>query len=246
MAPAPPLNSIDRRHLMLRLYIGNKNYSSWSLRPWVLMQELAIPFEEHLVPFESGAVDGTPAFRRFSPTGRVPCLVDGERTVWDSLAIAEYLAESYPSVWPSDRGARAWARCVAAEMHSGFQTIRTVCTMNCGLRVKVAEWSSAHLREWKRVDDLWCEGLARHGGPFLAGATFSAADAFFAPVAFRVQSYAPALSTEASAYAARLLARAPMRAWYAAALTEPWRDEPHEAEARATGLVLEDLRTSAG
>lgn len=204
------------------------------------MKELSIPFEECLVPF--GSVDGEPAFKRFSPTGRVPCLVDAERTVWDSLAITEYLAESNPRVWPSDPGARAWARCVAAEMHSGFHSIREVCTMNCGLRVEVSQCSSGLVREWKRVDEMWCEGLSRYGGPFLAGATFCAADAFFAPVAFRIQTYAPNLTPNAKAYAVRILALAHMRDWYAAALAEPWRDEAHEAEARAAGQWLQDLR----
>lgn len=225
---------------MLRLFIGNKNYSSWSLRPWILMKALSIPFEECLVPF--GSVGGESAFKDFSPTGRVPCLVDAERTIWDSLAITEYLAEINPGVWPPESDARAWARCVAAEMHSGFHNIRDVCTMNCGLRVQVSHWSSALLQEWERVDELWCAGLSRHGGPFLAGANFSAADAFFAPVAFRVQSYAPRLTSCASAYAERLLALAHMREWYAAALAEPWRDEAHEAEARAAGPWLQDLR----
>lgn len=228
---------------MRRLFIGNKNYSSWSLRPWVLMKALSIPFEECLVPF--GTMGGRSAFRSFSPTGRVPCLVDAERTVWDSLAITEYLAESHPGVWPSDPGARAWARCVAAEMHSGFHHIRDVCTMNCGLRVQVSHWSDALLQEWRRIDELWCAGLSQHGGPFLTGASFSAADAFFAPLAFRVQSYAPPLSPNAMDYAARLLALDPMREWYTAALAEPWRDEAHEAEARAAGPWLQDLRAGA-
>ena len=108
---------------MLRLFIGNKNYSSWSLRPWILMRTLGIPFEECLVPFGSSS-DGA-GFKLFSPTGRVPCLIDAERTVWDTLAITEYVAEANPSVWPTDRGARAWARCVAAEMHSGFCLLYT-------------------------------------------------------------------------------------------------------------------------
>lgn len=227
---------------MFRLFISNKNYSSWSLRPWILMKELAIPFEECLVPFGSGG--GGPAFKSFSPTGRVPCLVDAELTVWDSLAITEYLAETNPGVWPSEPSARAWARCAAAEMHSGFQNIRDVCTMNCGLRVKVSHWSNPLLQEWKRVDELWCAGLSRHGGPFLAGASFSAADAFFAPVAFRVQSYAPKLTSDASAYASRLLALTHMREWYTSALAEQWRDEAHEAEARAAGSWLQDLRAN--
>jgi glutathione S-transferase len=228
---------------MLRLFIGNKNYSSWSLRPWLLMKTLDIPFEECLVPFGSTA-DGI-GFKEFSPTGRVPCLIDAEHTVWDSLAITEYLAEVNPGVWPADRGARAWARSVAAEMHSGFHQIRDACTMNCGLRVAVDPWSDSLLNEWQRIDALWCTGLAQYGGPFLAGASFSAADAFYAPVAFRVQTYTPALSSEAAAYANRLLALPPMRDWYSAALAERWRDEPHEAEARAAGTWLQDLRARA-
>jgi glutathione S-transferase len=118
--------------------------------------------------------------------------------------------------------------------------------MNCGLRVKVSHWSSAILQEWKRIDELWCEGLSRYGGPCLAGSCFSAVDAFFAPVAFRVQSYSPELSASAGAYAARLLALPHMQSWYTSALAETWRDEAHEAEARSAGPWLQDLRAGAG
>ncbi|OGA49977.1 MAG: glutathione S-transferase [Betaproteobacteria bacterium RIFCSPLOWO2_12_FULL_63_13] len=229
---------------MRRLYIANKNYSSWSLRPWILMKELGIAFEERLVPF--GSADGAPAFSTFSPTGRVPCLIDEDLTVWDSMAITEYLAEERPRVWPAGKPGRAWARCAAAEMHSGFQIIRNACPMNCGLRVKLFNWPGELLAEWKRVDALWCEGLRRFGGPFLGGAAFSAVDAYFAPVAFRVQSYTPALSAGAQAYAERLLALKYMREWYASALTEKWRDAAHEAEIRAVGAWLQDLRTGGG
>src|SRR5688572_5808130 len=119
----------------MQLFIANKNYSSWSLRPWVLMRMLEIPFEEQLVPF------GTRPFHSFSPTGRVPCLVDGDAVIWDSLAIVEYLAEKNPGVWPTVAQARAWARSAAAEMHSGFQVLRDVCTMSCGIRVRIDSWS---------------------------------------------------------------------------------------------------------
>lgn len=225
---------------MLCLFIGNKNYSSWSLRPWLLLKALNIPFEERLVPF-GNSVNGT-GLRTFSPTGKVPCLTDGDLTVWDSLAITEYVAELNPGVWPAERRARAWARSATAEMHSGFHTIRDVCTMNCGLRVAVASWTPSLLSEWRRVDELWREGLSSFGGPFLTGAKFTAVDAFYAPVAFRVQTYSPQLSPSASAYAARLLTLPPMKEWYDAALLEEWRDEPHEAEARAAGAWLQDLR----
>lgn len=227
---------------MYRLFIGNRNYSSWSLRPWILMRELGIPFEERLVPFQA---EGTwKAFRRFSPTGRVPCLHDGDAVVWDSLAIVEYLAERHPSVWPAARSARAWARCAAAEMHSAFQELRTRCSMSCGVRVRLPAASPELARDIARIAELWEEGLARHGGPFLAGDAFTAADAFFAPVAFRVRTYGLALPAPAAAYAKRMLERPAMRDWYAEAIAEPWRDAPHDAEIRAAGTIVADLRAS--
>jgi glutathione S-transferase len=224
---------------MLTLYIANKNYSSWSLRPWVLMRELGIEFDEQLVPF------GGPSFKSFSPSGKVPCLVDGATVVWDSLAITEYLAERYPAVWPAEPGRRAWARCAAAEMHSGFQHLRHVCSMNCGIRVRLHSQSAALREDWSRMDQLWSEGLRRFGGPFLAGEAFTAVDAFFAPVAFRVQTYRPGLSATAEDYARRLLALTSMQDWHAAALLEPWRDAEHEAEARNFGEWLADLRVAS-
>lgn len=222
---------------MYQLFIANKNYSSWSLRPWVLMRQLEIPFEEKLVPF------GGPAdFFGFSPSGKVPCLMDGRTVVWDSLAIAEYLAERHAGVWPPDSGARAWARCAAAEMHSGFFDLRGSCTMNCGVRVKLKSISSGLQNDLARLDALWTEGLARYGGPFLAGPAFTAVDAFFAPVAFRLQTYGLELSAPALDYAERLRALQPMQDWYAAALAEPWRDAEHEAEIAQLGTLLQDLR----
>jgi glutathione S-transferase len=225
---------------MLRLYIANRNYSSWSLRPWVLLRELGIAFEETLVPFAAEATHET--FRAFSPSGKVPCLVDGETVVWDSLAIVEYLAELEPRAWPADRIARAWARCAAAEMHSGYQHLRNLCTMNCGLRVRIDVLPPPVARDVARIDELWNEGLSRFGGDFLAGKAFTAVDAFFAPVAFRIQTYGLAMSPPALDYANRLLALPPMKDWYAAALEETWRDEAHEEEVRGAGAVLADLR----
>jgi glutathione S-transferase len=227
---------------MFQLFIANKNYSSWSLRPWVLMRELRIPFEEKLVPF-AGKGDRD-AFRAFSPTGKVPCLVDGSTVVWDSLAIVEFLAERVPDVWPSDPVARAWARCAAAEMHSGFSKLRDICTMNCGIRVRIDPYPPALQREWTRIDELWNDGFDRFGGPFLAGRAFTAVDAFFAPVAFRVQSYEPPLSARSCEYVQRLLSLASMQEWYLAALSETWRDEEHEDEARRAGTWLQDLRAT--
>ncbi|MEW9571882.1 glutathione S-transferase N-terminal domain-containing protein [Rhodanobacter sp. Si-c] len=229
---------------MYELHIANKNYSSWSLRPWVLLRGLGIPFDEKLVPFLGGVGANWDAFRAFSPTGKVPCLRDGDTVVWDSLAIAEYVAEHDPGTWPADAQARAWARCAAAEMHSGFPALRSTCTMNCGVRVRIDAPGEALRKDVARIDELWNEGLARFGGPFLAGKAFTAVDAFYAPVAFRIQSYGLQLGNAAMAYAQRLLDLPAMREWYAAALAETWRDPEHEDEAHRAGAWLQDLRAS--
>jgi glutathione S-transferase len=225
---------------MYSLYIANRNYSSWSLRPWVLMRTLGIPFEERLVAFSEGS--NWDSFRTFSPSGLVPCLVDGERVVWDSLGITEYLAERHDGVWPADAAARAWARCAAAEMHSGFAVLRETCPMNCGIRVQLESPPSALERDIGRIDELWTEGSTRFGGPYLAGEAFTAVDAFFAPVAFRIQSFGLPLGAAAAQYATRLLSLDAMRDWYAAALAEPWRESAHEAEMSRYGTVVADLR----
>jgi len=222
------------------LYIANKNYSSWSLRPWVLMKHLGLPFGEELMVFGEGS--NWEAFRAFSPSGRVPCLRDGDTIVWDSLAITEYLAEGHPAVWPSDRDARTWARCAAAEMHSGFGTLRNECGMSCGIRVRLHVIGPALAADIARINELWNEGLSRFGGPFLAGDSFTAVDAFYAPVVFRIQTYGLPMQGAAAAYVKHMLALPAMREWYTAALAEPWRDHGHEAETRAYGEVTEDLR----
>lgn len=225
---------------MYELYIANKNYSSWSLRPWLLMRGLGIAFTERLNVFEGGS--NRARFRAFSPNGRVPCLHDGDTVVWDSLAIAEYLAERQAGVWPEDAAARAWARCAAAEMHSGFGDLRAECSMSCGQRVELNEKSAGLTADVDRIDELWTEGLTRFGGPYLAGERFGAVDAFFAPVVFRVQTYALPLGDAARAYADRMLAHDAMREWYDAALAEPWRDDSHEREILAAGSVRADYR----
>jgi glutathione S-transferase len=225
---------------MYELYIANKNYSSWSLRPWLLMRELRIPFEERLKQFVDGGSQA--AFRAFSPTGKVPCLRDGDTVVWDSLAIAEYLAERHQGVWPTDAKARAWARSASAEMHSGFMPLRDACSMSCGVRIKLHKVSDGLSRDIARVNELWNEGLKRFGGPFLAGKAVSAVDAFFGPVAFRVQTYGLKLESTPAAYAALLLALPSMQDWYKAALAERWREKAHEEEILATGTLLEDFR----
>jgi glutathione S-transferase len=181
-------------------------------------------------------------YRSFSPSGKVPCLQDGDRIIWDSLAIVEYLAEQHPQVWPNDKAARAWARCAAAEMHSGFQSLRNNCGMSCGMRIKLHGISPSLQKDITRIDELWCQGLDTFGGPFLAGAAFSAVDAFFAPVAFRAQTYQLPLSDSANQYLQTLLALPAMKAWYDAALLEEWREPAHEQEVLDAGTLLADLR----
>ncbi len=222
------------------LFIANKNYSSWSLRPWVLMRALGIDFEERVMPFKPGS--NWEAFRDFSPSGKVPALVLPETTLWDSLAITEYLYESHSSVWPSERLARAWARCATAEMHSGFPVLREVCSMSCGVRMSLYEPNAALNKELERIDELWCEGLNSFAGPYLAGAQFTAVDAFFAPVVFRLQTYGLVLGDQAQEYAELMLAHPAMRQWYKEALQEVWRDTPHDAECQKYSRVVEDLR----
>jgi glutathione S-transferase len=224
---------------MYQLYIANKNYSSWSLRPWLLMTQLNIPFTEQLQQF---AANNYHSFRMFSPTGKVPCLHDGEVVVWESLAIIEYLAEHSPGVWPANVIARNFARSACSEMHAGFSTLRNVCTMNCGVRVELQDPPEALALELERLDELWLQGLQQFGGPFLAGDKFTAVDAFFAPVAFRIQSYGLQLSAPAMAYAQHLLQLPAMQQWYEAALDESWREVSHEAEIGNYGRVLVDYR----
>jgi len=228
---------------MYELYIGNKNYSSWSLRPWVLLQQRGIAFQEHMKPFRHGS--NWEAFRTFSPSGKVPCLRDGDTVVWDSLGIAEFLAERHPGLWPAGSAARTWARCAAAEMHSGFGALRQVCTMNVGLRVRLHAQSAALQADIRRIDELWSEGLTRFGGPYLAGAEFTVVDAFYCPVAYRVRTYGIELSGAAAQYAARLVELPSMRAWEAAALQETFRETDHEAEVLLAGTILADYRMPA-
>ena len=225
---------------MYDLHIGNKNYSSWSLRPWVLLTALGIPFTEHQHYFSAD----NSAFKTFSPTALVPSLVDGQTTIWDSLAIAEYVAEDRPQVWPALKSARAYARSAAAEMHSSFTTLRSMCSMSVGVRIKLNDTPPALVRDLARIDALWTLGFESFGGQFLAGDAFTAVDAFFCPVAFRVQTYGLGfdLSETSRAYVDRLLALPAMQAWYQSGLAETERDTPHDDEVLASGVVIEDLR----
>src|SRR5688572_27258940 len=204
---------------MYKLYIANKNYSSWSLRGWMVMKLYGAPFEEVLAPFKS--TGSNPAFREFSPSGLVPCLHDGDVVVWDSLAIAEYLAERHPGMWPEDATARAFARSIVCEMHAGFRDLRGDMTMCIRERVDVRPWSAALTKDIERIKVLWSEARRRFGssGPYLFGAV-SIADAFFAPVAFRFKTYGVEPEGVAGDYWRSLLAHPLVRAWEAAALQE--------------------------
>jgi glutathione S-transferase len=219
---------------MLELIIGNKNYSSWSLRAWLPLAEAGIPFEETRLSLF------TPAFHaqigRHSPAGRVPVLIDRDEgpdglAVWDSLAIAEYLAERFPEkqLWPAARADRARARSICAEMHAGFQTLRQAMPMNIVARLPGCGWSIGVQDDVDRLVAMWRECLQRSGGPLLFGG-FTIADAFFAPVVSRLSTYAVAVPDDIAAYRERILALDAMRAWTAAAVAEDEflaEDEPY-------------------
>lgn len=221
---------------MYELIITNKNYSSWSMRPWVLMRQLGIAFTERLLRYRAGG------FKPDTPNGLVPCLVDGEAKVWDTMAIAEYLAERHAGVWPEDARIRAWARSAAAEMHSGFSALRNECSMSLGVRIKRYGISPALRADLARLVELWADGIARHGGPFLGGTQFTAVDAFFVPVAVRMQMYALPLPAPAADYVGRLLDLGAAKEWIAAGLAEGFREPGHDAEVLAQGVLVEDLR----
>lgn len=221
------------------LITANRNYSSWSLRPWVLMKGLGIPFADRLEPFAKPV--NYDEFRAFSPTGQVPVLVDGETTVWDSLGIALYLADRHEGVWPKDPAARAFAQSAVTEMHGGFSALRNDCTMNVGVRVKPRPMRAALVKDVGRVREIFEVGLARFGGPWLAGDTFTVLDAFYAPVAFRIRTYGLDVG-KGQAWVDHVLASEPMRQWEAEALIETWREVSHEEELAAAGEIVADYR----
>jgi len=227
------------------LVTANRNYSSWSLRPWVLMKALGIAFDDRIEPFTRP--DNYDDFRAFSPTGQVPLLIakeqGGERRVWDSLGITLYLADRHEGVWPEGEEARAFAQAIVAEMHGGFGALRNDCTMNVGVRVALKPMSPALARNVARVREIFEQGLERFGGPWLAGARFTAADAFYAPVAFRIRTYGLDVGG-GQAWVDRVLAHPAMRQWETEALAETWREESHEAELNAAGTITADYRTS--
>ncbi|BCA62177.1 glutathione S-transferase [Sphingomonas sp. HMP9] len=169
-------------------------------------------------------------------------LIDGTRTVWDSLGVVLYLAERHDGVWPADAEARAWAICATAEMHGGFSALRNERTMNVGVRVDAAPGSEALDHDVARITELWAQGLDRFGGPWLAGTDFTAVDAFFAPVAFRVRTYGIDVGPAGLAWVERIIAHPAMREWEATALAETWREESHEADLATCGSITADFR----
>lgn len=204
----------------LKLVIGNKNYSSWSMRPWLALRANDIPFEETLIPLYRGTADKQ-RILDVSPAGKVPILVDGDVTVWDSLAIIEYLAEKFPEkkLWPADRAARARARAISAEMHSGFAALRNECGMNLHRPVGAVALSEEARDNVARVQEIWSDCLARHGGPFLFGA-FGGADAMYAPVVHRFRTYAIDATPAARRYMDTMQALPAFQEWTRDGLAE--------------------------
>jgi glutathione S-transferase len=218
----------DLENLMLKLIIGNKNYSSWSMRAWVLLKQAGIPFEEVVVRFD--AFDADSSFKKtvaaLTPTGKVPVLLDGDLHVWDTLAIAEYVAERFPEkkLWPIDRMARARARSVCAEMHAGFTSLRSQCPMN--IEASLIDTGALIWRDQGAVRNdvallvaMWQELLNSHGGPLLFG-NFTVADAYFAPLCTRLKTYALPVPPAIAAYVDRVHALAGVQAWINGALAE--------------------------
>ena len=205
----------------LTLIIGNKNYSSWSLRPWLFMKHMSVEFQEFLIPLD------TPETREqidhYTPSGRVPVLRQGTLCVWDSLAICEYTAELCGRGWPQAREARAVARAACAEMHSGFSTLRSLWPMNARARNRRTAVTAALEADIERIDEIWndCRGRFGGGGPWLFG-EYSVADAMYAPVVLRFNTYGARISQTARWYMAAVLEDAPLQEWLQAAKQEPW------------------------
>ena len=224
----------------MHLYIGNRVYSSWSLRPWIVMRAKSIVFDETLIQLR--ATETPETIRKHSPSGKVPALQHGDVRVWDTLAIMEYLAETFPDkgIWPAERHARAHARSISAEMHSGFQNLRNHCPMVVTQRFAAKPRPAEVQADVARVTAIWNEARAkfadRSSGPFLYG-DFSAADGMYAPVVTRLRTYSIAVDPVSQAYVDAVLAHPAYKAWLAAAAAEPWVLAQNETES-----VIEDLR----
>ena len=214
----------------MHLYVANKLYSSWSLRPWLLMTALGIPFEETVIPMYFP--DSKARMLDVSPTGKMPCLVDGDVKVWESLAIMEHLAERFPdkAVWPRDPAARAHARAISSEIHAGFQALRQACPMNLGKRFLPRDDLGSDVADnVRRLEGMWsdCRRRFKGSGDFLLGA-FCAADAMYAPVVTRLDTYQVPVATETRQYMNAVLAHPAFRRWLGEALAEPWSIDHYE------------------
>jgi glutathione S-transferase len=217
--------------ITLHLTIGNKNYSSWSFRPWIALKVAGIPFDETVIPiYHPGSKE---KFLAHSPAGKVPILQDVDVTVWESLAILEYVAEKFPdaALWPRDAAARAHARAIASEMHAGFVPLRRQCPMNMWRPVKTVKLSAETAANVARIDAMWSDCRARFGGdgPFLFG-RFGAADAMYAPVVSRFHTYGVEVGATSAAYMRAVMALPAWHEWYAAALKEEWLLEEDEVD----------------
>jgi len=209
--------------MSLKLIIGNKNYSSWSLRPWIAMRHAGIAFEEEVIPlYEPGSRERV---LTYSPVGKVPILIDGDMTIWESLAILDHLAERFPKakLWPADPMARARARAISAEMHAGFGPLRRHCPMNMRRVSRKRELTAEVAADVRRIEDIWtdCRRRFGEGGPFLFGA-FSAADAMYAPVVSRFASYAIGVGAACEAYMTAMMALPAWQEWRSVGVAEPW------------------------
>ncbi len=215
---------------MLKLVIANKLYSSWSMRPWMVLRAFDIPFEEIAIPLRQE--NSKARLAEYSPSGKVPVLIDGDQAIWESLAIIETLAERFPAkpIWPSEAKARAHARAASNEMHGGFMPLRAGCPMNLGAKFKTPELTEALKANVDRVEAIWAEARARFGGagPYLYGA-FSAADAMYAPVVTRLDSYQLPVKANTRVYMDTILAHPACAAWKSAALVEPWTIDDYAA-----------------
>jgi len=209
--------------MTMKLVIGNKNYSSWSMRPWLALRANGIAFEEIFVPLYTGVAADKERLLSFSASGKVPALIDGNVTVWDSLAIIEYVAERFPEarLWPDDRAERAHARAISTEMHSGFVALRSECGMNLHRPIRAVALSPDAQANVARIEQIWTACREQHGarGPFLFG-TFGAADAMFAPVVHRFRTFAIAVGPKAQAYMETMMALPAFAEWTEAGLAE--------------------------
>lgn len=226
----------------MHLIIANKLYSSWSMRPWLVMRAVGLDFQETVIPLRQH--DTAERIRAYSPSGKVPVLIDGDVKVWESLAIISYLADKYPQkpIWPEGAAARAHAKSIAMEMHGGFQPLRMACPMNLGKRFMPPAMTDDLKSAIARVEEIWSEARARFGsgGPYLFGVRFTAADAMFAPVAARLDGYSIPVAKETRAYIDAIYAHPAFVGWRDAALKEPWTIEAYEDGHE----MIEDLRAA--